>query len=172
MWICRIQLRSTTEHYDPLRADPTKSIHHYGTVVRNTLILATSMSSGSMPEHHKVLPHDGAEEIPGYPSARARYVPATVFGVQTSSFDYNALLPSANPELTVWALMHAINGCSSKVIKILSERRVSSHCISSMVDLSLTRSEACPPAGAAHQGRQPVAQACSLQHQSEKQPEL
>ncbi|KAL2672614.1 hypothetical protein Neosp_013327 [[Neocosmospora] mangrovei] len=81
------------------------------------------MSSTSLPEHHKIFPHDGAEEIPGYPSARARYVPATVFGVQTSSFDYNALLPSANPELTVWALMHAINGCSSKVIKILSERR-------------------------------------------------
>lgn len=106
----------------------------------------------SLPEHPKPFPRGSAEEIPGYPSARARYVPATVFGVETSSFDYNSPLPTANPDLTVWVLMHAINGCSSKVIKRLSEGRVSSHCISSMLDLSLTRSEAYPPAGAAHQG--------------------
>ncbi|KAH7253220.1 hypothetical protein B0J15DRAFT_560369 [Fusarium solani] len=77
----------------------------------------------SLPEHPKPFPRGSAEEIPGYPSARARYVPATVFGVETSSFDYNSPLPTANPDLTVWVLMHAINGCSSKVIKLLSEGR-------------------------------------------------
>ncbi|RSL60472.1 hypothetical protein CEP54_006776 [Fusarium duplospermum] len=76
----------------------------------------------ALPAHPKPLPRgDAAEEIPGYPSARARYVHETIFGVQTSTFDYNGPLPTANPDLTVWVLMHAINGCSSKVIKLLTE---------------------------------------------------
>ncbi|KAJ4327839.1 hypothetical protein N0V84_001649 [Fusarium piperis] len=75
----------------------------------------------SLPEHPKPFPRGDADAIPGYPSARGRYVPPTVFGVETSTFDYNAPLPTANPDLTVWVLMNAINGCSSKVIKLLTE---------------------------------------------------
>lgn len=78
----------------------------------------------SLPEHPKPFACDTADQIPGFPPARCRYVPATVFGVQTKAFDYNSPLPTANPDLTVWALMHAINGCSSKVIKLLNEGQV------------------------------------------------
>ncbi|KAM0426527.1 hypothetical protein ACHAPT_008219 [Fusarium lateritium] len=81
------------------------------------------MASDSLPEHIKPFPRGDADAIPAYPPARGRYVPATVFGVQTSTFNYNCPLPPANPDLTVWVLMHAINGCSSKVIKLLSEGR-------------------------------------------------
>ncbi|KAF5005435.1 hypothetical protein FDECE_8100 [Fusarium decemcellulare] len=64
-----------------------------------------------------------SDDIPGFSQGRSHLVPEAVFGVPTRTFPYTSNQPEKNPDLTVWALMRAVAGCSGKVARALPRKQ-------------------------------------------------
>ncbi|KAF4469186.1 hypothetical protein FALBO_3915 [Fusarium albosuccineum] len=73
-----------------------------------------------------------SDDIPGFSQGRSHLVPEAVFGVPTRTFPYTSNQPEKNPDLTVWALMRAVAGCSGKVARALPPKQFFIHALSSI----------------------------------------